>query len=121
MTQLQHNATAGRSRIALAQGDVARAMLHVESLLSHRAAALRRAVVLLSCHQVLARWRSTGGPGGTVKLTAKLPKRPDRMGNVSRLRVLSRLGKLVQRERKAVTQHQVGIWECTFVNLTVPW
>jgi hypothetical protein len=28
------------------------------------------------------------------------------MGNVSRLRVLNSLGKLVQRERKAVTQHQ---------------
>jgi hypothetical protein len=45
---------------------------------------------------------------GTVKLTAKLPKRPDQMGNVSRLRVLNSLGKLVQRERKAVTQHQSG-------------
>ena len=43
---------------------------------------------------------------GTVKLTAKLPKRPDRMGKVGRLRVLNSLGKLVQRERKAVTQHQ---------------
>ena len=30
-------------------------------------------------------------------------------------------GKLVQRERKAVTQQSKwGIWECTFVNLTVP-
>jgi hypothetical protein len=45
---------------------------------------------------------------GTVKLTAKLPNRPDQMGNVSRLRVLNSLGKLVQRERKAVTQHQSG-------------
>jgi hypothetical protein len=48
------------------------------------------------------------GFAGTVKLTAKLPKRPDRMGNVRRLRVLNSLGKLVQRERKAVTQHQGG-------------
>jgi hypothetical protein len=43
---------------------------------------------------------------GTVKSAAKLPKRPDRMGKVSRLQVLNSLGKLVQRERKAVTQHQ---------------
>jgi hypothetical protein len=58
---------------------------------------------------------------GTVKLTAKLPKRPDRMGNVNRLRVLSSVGKVVQRERKAVTQHQSGGYgECTLVNLTVP-
>jgi hypothetical protein len=32
--------------------------------------------------------------------------RPDRMGNVSRLRVLNSLGKLVLRERKVVTQDQ---------------
>ena len=44
------------------------------------------------------------------KLTAKLPKRPGRMGNVSRLRVLISFGKLVQRERKAVTQHQSGTY-----------
>jgi len=46
--------------------------------------------------------------GGTVKLTAKVRKCPGRMGNISRLRVLSSFGTLVQRESKGVTRHQSG-------------
>ena len=42
------------------------------------------------------------------QVNGEIAKRPGRMGNVSRLGVLSSFGKLVQRERKAVTQHQSG-------------
>ena len=45
---------------------------------------------------------------GTVKLTGKVRKCPGRMGNISRLRVLSSFGTLVERESKAVTRHQSG-------------
>ena len=57
---VQHDATAGRARVALAADDVAGAMGFVEALLAHRAdggtfggADSRR--ILFTCHQVLAR------------------------------------------------------------------
>ena len=45
---------------------------------------------------------------GTVKLTAKVRKCPGRMGNISRLRVLSSFGTLVQREVRRSPGIKVG-------------
>ena len=61
-----------------------------------------------SCERFLRKSGKLGRQNGTVKLTAKVRKCPGRMGNISRLRVLSSFGTLVQRESKAVTRHQSG-------------
>jgi hypothetical protein len=45
---------------------------------------------------------------GTVKLTAKPQKRPGRMGNISRLRVLSSLGQAGAAGKKVLTRDQSG-------------
>jgi hypothetical protein len=42
------------------------------------------------------------------QVNGEIAKRPGRMRNVSRLGVMGSFGKMVQRERKAVTQHQSG-------------
>ncbi len=69
---VQHDATAGRARAALAAGDVADAMVFVEALLAHRdgggefvGSELRR--ILFTCHQVLAR---AGDPRAAELLSA---------------------------------------------------
>ena len=56
-----HDAAAGQARVALAQGDVAGAMLLLHSVLAHQAAGgtlvgtASSALILLTCHRVLAR------------------------------------------------------------------
>ena len=60
-TEAQHDAAAGIARLALAQGDTATAMTAVEGLLAHLASGGTLVgtdgprLILLTCHQVLAR------------------------------------------------------------------
>jgi tetratricopeptide (TPR) repeat protein len=77
----QHDATAGRARVALARGDSKAAVLHVDALLAHLgnggtlAGTEQPRFVQLTCYQVLARTGDPRAPGVLAMAHADLQAR----------------------------------------------